>query len=220
MKIFKIILILFLFISCSNSSKQIQNSPPKLPAKKSFILSKTFATEKDTSIDFLWLKKVWDQELRDTIEQIEINKKYADTASQEVKLTLAYTSLFAGSNCWWKGEEANNDMTNLECAILTAISMGCQCSNEHIGPLQIAFAHDSVALLKIQDCAAVPNTATYQNSFTHISIQKNKNIITLYLQAEFINSNKQIVKPWEKTLIFEVSQKGIIVRKEITVYNK
>lgn len=214
------LLILFLYISCSNSPKQIQNTPPKSLEKQSFILSKTFENEKDTTINFLWLKKVWDEEMLDTIEQIVTNKPYADSVSKEIKLTIAYASLYAGSNCWWKGEEANNKMTNLECLILSSISMGCQCSDEHIRPLQIAFAHDSAALLKIQECAAVPNTATYRNSFTHISIQKNKNIVTLYLQANFINSRKQIIKPWEKSLIFDVSQKGIILRKEITVYNK
>jgi hypothetical protein len=213
------ILILFLFSECSHNTEQKLKVQTKSPIH-SFILSKTFASEKDTTIDFLWLKKVWDEELRDTIEQIEINKLYADTVSKEIKLAIAYASLYAGSNCWWKGEEPNNTMTNLECVILSSISMGCQCSDEHLQPLQIAFAHDSAALLKIQDCAAIPNTATYQNTFTHISIQKSKNIITLYLKADFINARKQLIKPWEKSLIFEVSQKGIILRKEITVYNE
>ena len=193
------------------SSYKFDNKPFKLSAK--------FKAEKDTSVTFLWTEKIWDHELQDTIESIHINEKYAKSASPEAKIVLAYISTLAGSDCWWKGEQPNNDQSNLECAILSALSMGFQCSKEHLGPIRKAFAHDSVTLINLQNCAAVPYTATYQNAVTNISIQKKGSQYKVIVNALFLNSRKQSAKEWASLLIFDVSENGIKISKEIDYSN-
>ncbi|MCH2046808.1 MAG: hypothetical protein MK212_22020, partial [Saprospiraceae bacterium] len=82
----------------------------------------------------------------ESILELSINTNYTQEASDVECLALGYVATFIGNDCWWQNDSPNEDRTNLECKLLTALDLGCQCSEKHLGSLKKAFATDSVAL--------------------------------------------------------------------------
>ena len=87
------------------------------------------------------------------------------------KAALGCIATFIGSECWWDGE-TNNDRTNLDCKIITALGLGYQCSDEHLLFLRKWFSTDKEVLSKLEtsNCPTTPYTATSQNTFDEIKL--------------------------------------------------
>ncbi len=211
MKYWFIILSIFVYLSCTQ--KKSNNTFEHTP--KHFEISEEFKSEKDTTINVLWLQKTWNSELRDTLEKIMLNDIYIQTASPEAKYILAFASVLAETECWWQGEEPNTDKSNLSCLLLSALDMGCQCSKTHIDTLLYAFNSDSNIMKQIYKCTPTPYTATFQNTCEFISLQKTANNYILHLKARAFNTRNQTQTPWEKRIVFEITDSGIVSKKSI-----
>lgn len=148
---------------------------------------------KKQTIPFLWLSDD---------NTITINKDYSAEITAPEKAAIGYVATFVGNNCFWDGE-TNLQRNNLKCDVLTALNLGYQCSEQHLGFLKQWFAQDSMALLELENCHRTPNTATIQNSLEEILVTTEDNMITIFFKASGVNFRAQKSWSWTETNYFE-----------------
>lgn len=194
--------ILFFLASCQEKKSDfgiekkaniIENRDKKLILIKEKLVNKT--------IDFLWRKDRFDQRINDTIEEICINTSFCKTISEPEKAAIGYVATFVGSDCNWEGD-FKNDRSNLKCKILTALNLGYQCSNEHLGFLRKWFKEDKRVLKELENCPTTPYTATSQNTFNKIRILVKGKEISVYFEASGVNTREEKSWTWNETDYF------------------
>lgn len=159
---------------------------------------------KDTSLVF----QSWSPELN-------INTEYIAQMTTAERAALGYVATFIGCQCQWDGK-ANEDLSNLDCAIITALGLGYQCSDEHLGFLRQWFATDSLALesLDASNCPNVPFTATVQNYFEQIDLEISGDSIIVSYQAAGINVRAEKTWTWSEIDCFLLTAKGLVLLSE------
>jgi hypothetical protein len=130
------------------------------------------------------------------------------------KVAIAYVATFIGSDCDWDGD-AKDDMSNLKCSILSALDLGYQCSEKHLGFLRQWFRDDAKAMKTLQDCPIIPNTATIQNTFDKIRLTIKGNEILVRFQASGVNLREGRGWSWTETDYFKVEGNKIWLSKTI-----
>ena len=163
---------------------------------------------KDTTVKFLWCANKYDEELQDTINSIFINEEYCKTITDPERATLGFVATFIGNECWWD-EEAKDDRSNLKCKILTALNLGYQCSDQHLGFLRKWFRNDKESLEKLEDCSTTPYTSTIQDTFEEINLTIKENIISVSFKVNGINLREQNSWNWSETDYFQFDADNI-----------
>jgi len=167
-------------------------------------------THQNKEIKFLWRAEKFDAASNQNINSIFINKSFINSMSNQEKAALGYVATFIGNECSWD-EEVNENSNNLKCEILTALDLGYQCSEKHLGFLQNWFSKDTVALKKIGKCQIMPNTATIQTAFDEILIftdQENKTITVNY-KTHGVNIRESTYWSWIRSDYFKYDQENI-----------
>lgn len=203
MKILIILTYALLIASCNSSGNNA-----KKPAVESAEQSKTNQTQKDTTISFLWLALSYDPSVKDSLLCININEKYCQNMSNQERAALGYVATFIGNECWWDGN-ATEDRSNLKCKILTALNLGYQCSEKHLGFLKQWFKNDEKSLQQLENCPTTPYTATIQESFDEIIISTKGNKIDVQYKVSGINSREEHTWQWTQTDHFEFDENQI-----------
>ncbi|MBK7741159.1 MAG: hypothetical protein IPI42_11575 [Saprospiraceae bacterium] len=165
--------------------------------------TKTFALA-DKTVKFLW---------RDSNASIVINKEFCKTISDLEKAALGYIATFIGSECWWDGDYTDK-RDNLKCEILTALDLGYQCSDKHLGFLRRWFKNDMTALQELEDCPTTPNTATIQESFVEIVLTTKGNEIAVFFKADGVNMREEKGWSWSETDYFQLDHDNIKLIKQ------
>jgi hypothetical protein len=191
--------ILFFAASCGQTkNKAHKQDDTKIDTTKDFTLT-------DKSIKFLW---------RDSISSIVINESYCKTISDPEKAALGFVATFIGNECSWDGEHPNNDRSNLKCEILTALNLGYQCSDKHLGFLKQWFKNDTASLQKLATCPTIPNTSNTQETFDEIIITTKQNEISIFFKASGINLREERDWTWSETNYFKVENEHIKLIKQ------
>jgi len=215
--------ILLLAASCSSNPKDSKTNPtPKNAAKAgqqdAQILHKTKLTQpleliKIKPVDFNAphsgkTKFMW----RDAKTfDIVLNHEYIKTMSIYERAALGYVASSTGNGCNYEGEGAEY----LNCDILSALNLGYQCSDRHLGFLRSMFQDDKKVLQELQGpCAEIVDGATYQTTFDSINIEvlgKTKIVVSYGVSGVYLRESIS----WEYTITdtFEVSANGIILKK-------
>jgi len=167
---------------------------------------------KDTTVKFLWCAKRYNEELQDTVNSIFINEDYCKTITDPERAALGFVATFIGNECWWD-EEAKDDRSNLKCKILTALNLGYQCSDQHLGFLRKWFRNDKESLMKLEDCPTTPYTSTIQDTFQEINITIKENEIQVSFIANGINLRDQRKWSWSETDYFKFEDDQIRLTK-------
>lgn len=196
---------LVLFISCrqtnNNSNKgELINEDTSSKTNETAI-NKTIALRNKT-VKFLWRKMAYDETLKDTLNSIFVNEDYCKTITDPERAALAFVATFIGSECSWDGE-AQNDRNNLKCIVLTALNLGYQCSNKHLGFLRHWFRGDKKALTELENCPTIPSTATIQNTFDEMKLTIKGNIISVWFRANGVNIREGDSWNWTETNHFQ-----------------
>ena len=157
----------------------------------------------DTTISFMWRDLKYDSTLTDSFSSIFLNMDYINTMTSQEKAAIGYVSTFIGNECWWDGE-ANDDRSNLDCKIITALGLGYQCSESHLGFLRKWFSTDNEVLAELGDsnCPTTPYTATIQDTFSKIVISTKEDSISVYYEASAVNMREQESWEWSETVHF------------------
>ena len=205
MRIFKLILLfcLAVFVSCDS------NTEISAPVKSS-----DSVVLKDTTISFLWREFMKSEDPSDSISNICIDTNYCRKISSAEKAAIGYVATFIGNDCQWDGDY-KEDRSNLKCEILSALNLGYQCSEQHLGFLRKYFQGDSIALKELENCPTTPFTATIQESFDEIKITTKGNLISVFFIADGVNFREQKAWKWSETDYFEVSRDHIKLVKKV-----
>ena len=121
---------------------------------------------------------------------------------------MGYVVTFIGSDCDWDGERKNEGI-NLKCKALTALNLGYQCSEKHLGFLRKWFATDSKSLKELGNCPTVPFTAASQNTFDYINLKVIGNKISVTFAANGVNMRSEENWSWTETNHFEFNDEHI-----------
>lgn len=200
MKLIQIITVFTLLTCCGRvNTKTEQESTNR--KKEEAETSKLNLT--DTTITFMWRDMKYDSTLKETFSSIFLNTDYINTMTNQEKAAIGYVSTFIGNECWWDGE-ANEDRSNLDCKIITALGLGYQCSEKHLGYLRKWFSGDKEVLSELQksNCPTIPYTATSQNTFDKIVIDTKGDSISVYYEVDGTNVREQESWEWSETAYF------------------
>lgn len=170
----------------------------------------------DKTVKFLWRADKYDEELDRTFNSIFIDEELSKTLSDPERAALGYVATFIGSECDWDGD-FKEDRSNLKCMVLSALDLGYQCSDQHLGFLREMFKNDSGVLdeLKSENCPTVPYTASNQNTFDEITLTVKENTISVFFKANGINITTSERWSWTETDHFQVNGDHIkLIKKE------
>ena len=194
MQILPIILFIFL-LSCGQTSTNND-------LKESTDTTSASLTVK--TVKFLW---------RDSAAMV-INQEFCKTITDPEKAALGYVATFIGNDCWWDGDDSDN-RKNLKCKILSALNLGYQCSDQHLGFLRQWFNNDSMVLKQLEACPTTPYTATIQDTFDEINLTTNRNQIIISFKANGVNLRELDSWSWAETDYFQVDKNRIrLIKKE------
>ena len=196
-RLFQIITILLL-VSCGKT-KNNYNKNEVVRADK---IKKLSLTEK--TIKVLW---------RDSSSTIVINEKFCKTISEPEKAALGYVATYIGNECWWDGDYTDK-RDNLECVILTALNLGYQCSDKHLGFLRKWFKMDATVLKKLESCPTTPDTSTIQDTFNEIVLTTKGNKIIVYFEASGVNMREERSWSWTETNYFQINNDNLKLIKK------
>ncbi|MBE7443628.1 MAG: hypothetical protein HS119_14370 [Flavobacteriales bacterium] len=189
---------LFLLASCgqikSNSDKQ---NVTNVDTAETFTLT-------DKTVKFLW---------RDSSASIVINENFCKTISDPEKAALGYVATFIGNECWWDGDYTDK-RDNLKCEIMTALNLGYQCSDKHLGFLRQWFKNDTTALKELEACPTTPNTSTIQDTFDEIILTTKGNEISVFFKATGVNMREEESWNWTETDYFQLDNDNIKLIKQ------
>lgn len=193
---------LVLVSSCGQTNSSDSNKEEMLKDSSSLNPVKTISP-KDTTIKFLWLAK--DSEGNTSIV---INEEYCKKIPGSERAALGYIATFKSNECWWDGE-AKEDRSNLACKIITALDLGYQCSEKHLGFLRQWFKTDKKVLSALQACPTIPNTATVQETLDEINLTIKGDTISIWFRANGINMREDKSWSWTETNVFKIDTDNI-----------
>lgn len=191
-------------LSCGRSDDKLTGKKTVDPISSKPKESPKNPVLKDKSIKFLW---------RDKNSAIVINKEFCKTMLDHEKAAIAYVATFIGNDCDWDGPY-NSDRSNLKCEILTALGLGYQCSEKHLGFLRKWFKNDAKALKELENCPTTPNTATIQDTFDEINLVTKGNKISVFFKANGVNLREESSWSWSETNHFEFNNDNIKLIKQ------
>jgi hypothetical protein len=196
--------ILILLASCGQTNNTSDKSETvKVDTKKAPTLT-------DKSVRFLW---------RDTSSSMIINKEFCTTITDPEKAVLGYVATFIGNECWWDGD-ANDERSNLKCEILTALNLGYQCSDKHLGFLRQWFKNDTTVMKELEACPTTPNTSTIQDTFDEIVLTIKGNQILVLFKASGINLREERSWNWTQADYFQFDNDNIkLVKRDKSKVN-
>ncbi|WP_155845733.1 hypothetical protein [Chryseobacterium gregarium] len=170
----------------------------------------------DKKVKFLWRKFQYDKELSTDINTIILNKNYIKSISDPEKAALAYAATFIGNECGWDGK-ADDNRGNLKCKILTALNLGYQCSDQHLGFLRFWFRNNQEIMKELENCPTTPDGATVQDTFDEINLQITGNKITVFFKASGVNLREGKSWNWTEKHFFEFKKNELLLlKKEIS----
>ena len=168
------------------------------------------------NVKFLSRKMQYDEESKANINTINLNQNYLKTITDPEKAALAYAATFIGNECNWDGN-ADHNRGNLKCVILSALNLGYQCSNQHLGFLRSWFRNDEKILKELENCPTTPDGATVQDTFDEINIQTSGNEIIVSFKANGINLRESKSWKWSEKHFFKVKNNELLLlRKEVS----
>jgi hypothetical protein len=212
------ILTIVFLVSCGQTnSNSDKNEAVNIDTVANINVAKTAKsfTLTDKTVKFLWREDRYDQELKDTFNTIVINEELCKTLTEPEIAVLGYIGTYIGSECQWDGE-CNDDRSNLKCKVLTALNLGYQCSDKHLGFLRKWFKNDKKVLAEFDyNCPTTPFTASSQNTFDEIKLTVKGNDISVWFSVSGVNMPMGESWSYTETNYFQLDNDNIrLIKKE------
>lgn len=206
---------LIIIASCGRINNKLVESNLVNPTSETLeTTSSKIFTPTDKTVKFLWRDNKYDEVLKDTFNSIIINEDYSKTMTDPERAALGYVATFVGNECKWYGE-TKDDRSNLKCVILTALGLGYQCSDSHLGFLRQWFQNDPATIKELENCPTTPFTATNQNTFDEITLTVKGDIIQVFFKASGVNLREGQSWSWTETDHFQVDDDNIkLIKKD------
>jgi hypothetical protein len=132
---------------------------------------------RDKSIPILEEEHRYDPPNQDSVLVFRWNEPFWKEMSEPEKAVLAYVATFAdGDNCNFSAE--CDGQNGIQCKLVTAIGLGCQCSTSHLDFLRQWF-DPKVPVLEEGHCYQRPLTASRRVMFSQIHLTVKGNLLTV-----------------------------------------
>lgn len=197
------IITLALFTSCN----QANNNTDKNEDIEAMSLT-------DKTVKFLWKQGSYDDEGNFKYMETVVDNELYKTLSEPEIAALGYVVTFIPSNCWWVGHFKGVHDTDMECYILSALDLGYQCSDKHLGFLREWFKNDTASLKKFDECPKIPDTATNQGFFEEITLTTEGNKISVSFKPYWMSFGTGKSWSWSETNYFEFDGEHIKLIKQ------
>ncbi|WNJ18517.1 hypothetical protein [Pontibacter sp. G13] len=175
--------------ACSETTHD--SAPEELPTSTPVV--ETQAPNAQAGKALLRRERVFDSLLKDTISAIQVDMAMLDQLSEAEKAAVGFVSTFVGSECEWDGD-AQEDMSNLKCQVISGLGLGYQCSEQHLGFLRKWFAADGPSLDQLENCPIIPNTATSFESFDQLNLYTEAD--TIVVESKISGVNMRLGETW------------------------
>jgi hypothetical protein len=183
--------ILLFLISCGRST--YDSNKNEIVGKDTILKSiehntNNSVTLSDKTVLFLWREHTKNPAVEEAYDSIIVNESFIKTITEPQRAAIAYVATYIGNECDWDGAY-KDDRSNLKCKILTALNLGYQCSDQHLGYLRKMFKNDPKVLEEFtnENCPTIPNTATIQDTFDEIILQVKGDSIIVKYKASGVN---------------------------------
>lgn len=214
MKYSYFILSFALLASCGQSDSGTANKEGANTDSSAVInQTQTGHTLTDKSEKFLWWENRKNADDESSPSALAINEELCKNLSDAERAALGYVATFVGSDCDWDGKE-NSNSGNLKCKVLSALNLGYQCSEQHLGFLRKWFSNDSKALQELENCPITPNTSSQVNTFLTVNLKVKGKEIAVEFEASGLNMNAGQSWTWTETDYFEVEGDHIKLTKK------
>ncbi|MFM8596723.1 MAG: hypothetical protein ACKOBN_06490 [Flavobacteriales bacterium] len=142
---------------------------------------------------------------------IVLNQEYIKNISIYERAALGFVASSVGNGCNYEGE----GQQHLNCDILSALNLGYQCSDRHLGFLRSMFKDDPKVLKELQEpCPEIVDGATSQTTFDYINIEVvNKTTIVVSYMVSGVYLRESISWEYTVTDTFEVLGDGLVRKK-------
>lgn len=205
------LLLLFLLLVSGYSSMETDTATVETASGIAATEAEAY-TSANKKIRFLWREQVYDADLQDSVSTIVTDQASADQLTDAERAALGYVVTFIGSECGWDGE-ANEAFGNLKCKALTALNLGYQCSDQHLGFLQSWFRKDQAVLARLAACPRVPFTASSQQTFDEVYLTTQADTIQVWFSASGVNVPMNAAWAWSEENVFRVQSDAISLVK-------
>jgi hypothetical protein len=166
-------------------------------------------------VKFLWLEEKYLQEYDMKMNIISLNEEFIKTITDVEKAAIGYVATDIGNECDWDGE-FRDDRSNLKCKILSALDLGYQCSDQHLGFLRKWFINDKDAISSLENCGTMPFTSTIQNSFEEITLEKEGDTIKIFCRIYGFNLRESESWSSSNTFYFRFNNDNIwLIKQEV-----
>jgi hypothetical protein len=174
------------------------------------------------SIRFLWAEEVYDPQnrlaIRDSVRVFRLDEAFLKEMSEPERAVLAYIATFADSdNCDVSTECDGNN--GIQCKIITALGLGCQCSSPHFEFLHQWF-DPKASVFEDGRCYRRPMTASRRMMFSQINLTVQGTVLSVGYEGSGMTPNERWDFKGMEVFQFQEHRLRVLDSKQTTFNSK
>ena len=160
---------------------------------------------KDTTIKAVWREDVYDSKMKTHVNVIRLNEQYFTNISEPEKAVLGYLASTVGNECYADGK------SDVKCKLLTALSLGSQCSETNKQFLSSWFKNEPDILKQVENCKPMLPGSNIEKTFDVVKITTSGDIIKVSVKGLKLNIKENSAASWSENISFRVNGDNLSV---------
>ncbi len=158
---------------------------------------------KDTTVKAVWRQDVYDSKLKGTVNVIVVNDHYFKNLSDPEKAVLGYLASTIGNECYAEGK------SDVKCKLLTALSLGSQCSESNKQFLSSWFKNEPEILAQIENCKPTVPGQNIEKTFDVVKVSTSGDIIKVSIKGLKLNIKESSASTWSESMTFKLADNSL-----------
>lgn len=164
-----------------------------------------YFTLKDTTIKAVWREDVYDSKMKAHVNVIRLNEQYFTNISEPEKAVLGYLASTVGNECYADGK------SDVKCKLLTALSLGSQCSETNKQFLSSWFKNEPEILKQVENCKPMLPGSNIEKTFDMVKITTSGDNIKVSVKGLKLNIKENTAASWSENISFKVNGDNLSV---------
>jgi hypothetical protein len=187
-------IILFITVFIENASNAGENQNTKNCEGYNF---------KDTTVKAVWREDVYDSKIKASVNVIVLNEDYFKNLSDPEKAVLGYLASTIGNECYADGK------SDVKCKLLTALSLGSQCSESNKQFLSSWFKNEPEILAQVENCKHTLPGASVEKTFDVVKVSTSGDVIKVIVKGLKLNIKENSSTSWSETMTFKLADNSL-----------
>jgi hypothetical protein len=162
-------------------------------------------TLKDTTIKAVWREDVYDSKMKANVNVIRLNEQYFTNISEPEKAVLGYLASTIGNECYTDGK------SDVKCKLLSALSLGSQCSETNKQFLSSWFKNEPEILKQVENCKPMLPGSNVEKTFDVVKITTSADMIKVSVKGLKLNIKENTAASWSENISFRVNGDNLTV---------